>query len=521
MRIQSLLLLAVCSSLTLARSTQHVGKQLPQQKRSPPITPRTVSPGTNKGAAKYLNDRTQKFSVNGTNIPDVNFDLGESYAGLMPISDSSDEDRELYFWFFPSTNPEADDEITIWLNGGPGCSSLEGLLQENGPFIWQYGSGPEAVQNPWTWVNLTNMIWVEQPVGTGFSQGKPSATSEEDVAEQFLGFFKNFLDTFDFLDKKVYITGESYAGYYVPYIADAMYKANDTKYYDVQGIMIYDPSTSSDAIQQQVPAVAYADHFAPVFGLNDTFTADIHNRSETCGYKSYLNDYLVYPPKGPLPPPPDGSAEGCDLWTDIYNAVININPCFDIYEITTTCPLLWDVLGFPGSFDYVVEGTQIYFDRPEVKTAINAPNVKWMECTNKNVFVDGGDKSPPSGLSILPGLIEKNKRTIIGHGLLDYILISNGTLLMIQNMTFNGEQGFTAPPSDPFYVPFHSEASLATLAGAGTLGTTRTERGLTYVEISLSGHMVPQYAPSAAYRQLEFLLGRVDNLSSEEPFTTQ
>jgi hypothetical protein len=59
----------------------------------------------------------------------VDFDIGESYAGLMPISKAANESSQLYFWFFPSENPEASDEILIWLNGGPGCSSLEGLLQ--------------------------------------------------------------------------------------------------------------------------------------------------------------------------------------------------------------------------------------------------------------------------------------------------------------------------------------------------------------------------------------------------------
>lgn len=191
-----------------------------------------------------------EFAVNGTGIPDVNFDIGESYAGLLPISTAANETRELYFWFFPSENPAASDEITIWLNGGPGCSSLEGLLQENGPFLWQYGTFA-PVANPYTWVNLTNMVWVEQPVGTGFSQGVPSATSEADVASQFLGFFKNFVDTFALQGRKVYIAGESYAGYYVPYIADAMFNANDTEHFNIESILIYDPSTSTNAVQEQ------------------------------------------------------------------------------------------------------------------------------------------------------------------------------------------------------------------------------------------------------------------------------
>lgn len=95
------------------------------------------------------------------------------------------------------------------------------------------------------------MVWVEQPVGTGFSQGTPTATNEDEVAAQFLGFFKNFVDTFALQGRKVFITGESYAGYYVPYIANAMLNANDTTYYDVQSIMVYDPSTSTDTVQEQ------------------------------------------------------------------------------------------------------------------------------------------------------------------------------------------------------------------------------------------------------------------------------
>lgn len=87
-------------------------------------------------------------------------------------------------------------------------------------------------------------------------------------------------------------------------------------------------------------------------------------------------------------------------------------------------------------------------------------------------------------------------------------------------MTWGGLQGFQSAPSDPFYVPYHNEVSDSTLAGAGVFGTTITERGLTFVGIDLSGHMIPQYAPSAAFRQVEVLLGRVSSLSSNDPFTT-
>lgn len=64
--------------------------------------------------------------MNGTAgaIPEVTFDIGESYAGLMPISSASNETGELYFWFFPSENEQAGDEITIWLNGVSSSMSI-------------------------------------------------------------------------------------------------------------------------------------------------------------------------------------------------------------------------------------------------------------------------------------------------------------------------------------------------------------------------------------------------------------
>jgi carboxypeptidase D len=284
----------------------------------------------------------------------VNFDIGESYAGLLPISSAPDAGK-LYFWFFPSSNPNATDDLTIWLNGGPGCSSLEGFLQENGPFLWQYGTF-KPVKNPWTWVNLTNMLWVEQPVGTGFTQGVSTETSEEEVAKSFLGFFKNFADTFNFKNKKIYITGESYAGMYVPYIADAMFNKNDTTYFDVHGTMIYDPSINSDAGQlcsrilvkfisltipsvlANVPAVPYVNAFDNIFNLNDTYMADLQDRHKKCGYADFIDKYLVFPPvPGKMPSAPQTRRPGCNIWRDVQNAVTKVNPCFDVYDISTTC----------------------------------------------------------------------------------------------------------------------------------------------------------------------------------------
>ncbi|KAI4730906.1 alpha/beta-hydrolase [Aureobasidium sp. EXF-10728] len=519
--------LLLASSAIAGRSPQHVNKKLPERIRREPAGLPAV--GLDKRAATKKkhhiipqNKNTTKYAVDGTKIPDVNFDIGESYAGLMPIS-SQQNASELYFWFFPSEDSHASDEILIWLNGGPGCSSLEGLLQENSIISWNYGTYA-PVKNNYAWSNLTNTIWIEQPAGTGFSSkgSTPPATSEEEVAEQFAGFWKNFIETFGLQHKKVYITGESYAGFYVPYIADNFIRKNDSALYDVHGIMINDPSISYDVVLQDIPATPFVDYWGGLFNLNQTFMDDIHNRSEACGYTAFMEEALTFPPKGLLPAPPnaDYSMPGCELWNDIFSAVSLVNPCFDIYQIATTCPVLWDVLGFPGSFDYLPQGAEIYFNRTDVQKAINAPIQEWEECTSGILRTD---TSEYTSLSVLPKVIEHTNNVIIGQGMLDYIVSYNGTLMAIQNMTYNGAQGFSQAPEtwDDFFVPYHSELNQGNLAGSGAMGKYHTERGLTFVTVQLAGHMIPQYSGSSSYRILEKLLGRVKTLGTETNFSTQ
>ena len=307
---------------------------------------------------------------------------------------------------------------------------------------------------------------------------------------------------------------------YCPYIASAMLDTNDKTYYDIKGMIIYDPSIIDGRLQGDITAVPFVEYHRSLFPFNDTYWAELHEMDEKCGFVAYREKYLTYPPAEHIPSELPGSGVGCDgLLFEIDDAISLLNPCWDTYHVATTCPLLWDNLGFPGSFDYLPNGASIYFNRTDVKKAINAPeNVPWAECGG-SVFIDG-DSSPPSANTVLGGVIDRTKNVIIGHGELDMFLITNGTLLGIQNMTFGGKLGFQRRPTEPFYVPYHHSHEDSALAGAGVFGTAHTERGLTYVGVNLAGHMIPQYAPSAAYRHLEVLLGRVDSLSSTDPFTT-
>ncbi|KAI0729999.1 Alpha/Beta hydrolase protein [Fomitopsis betulina] len=454
-------------------------------------------PGTVKNIT-FSNPRASEFYVDGATIPLVDWDAGPSWAGLLPISNNTNETRQLFFWFFPPGPEGSLDDLIFWTNGGPGCSSLEGLLQENGPISWSWGQA-KATPNQYSWTNLSSILYVEQPVGTGFSQGTPDINNEEELAEQLVGFFQQFFEVFTELKgKNLYLTGESYAGTYVPYIANYIYDNPDSVPLPLKGFWISDPSVSWDVVQEEIPAVAFVHKYENVFALNQTFMEYLDQTAAACNYTGYMEKYVTYPPEGLLPLP--GSSvefdDGCDVWDAIFSAALLVNPAFDIYRIFDTWPILWDVLGFPGSFPQT-QVSPLYFNRDDVKAAIHAPlDVDWTECSNVNVFPNG-DSSLPPALSVLPSVIERSERAVIVHGLADFILIADGTRIAIQNMTWNGLQGFQTPiQNDSFIVD-----------GMGALGNVHSERGLTYFEVALSGHMIPQFSPVAALQIMQYLMG--------------
>ncbi|KAK2059143.1 serine carboxypeptidase [Colletotrichum caudatum] len=493
-----------------------------------PVLPQKLQ----RRASRFSTDETKPFAVNGTGFPEVHFDIGESYAGLLPISDDPNETRKLFFWFFPSTAAETPEEVTIWLNGGPGCSSLSGFLTENGVFTWEDGT-LAPVQNPYAWTNLTNMLWVEQPVGVGYSQGVPSISNEVELAAQFKGFYKSFVDTFQTNDWKTYITGESYAGYYVPYIADGFISAKDTEYFNLAGVAINDPLIGDSTMQADVVAVPYAEYWHNLLYLNETYLKDLRERHVSCNFSSYLDTYFRFPPpQAPFPVLPDPYADEtfkCGLFEAVNDGAMEVNPCFNIYHITDTCPIPYAHLGIVNQGDYTPQGAQIYFNRTDVKEALHAPlDSNWMQCTDINVFgrgnesSDAGDDSiDPVSAGVLQRVVEYTNNTIIGNGDLDYILATNGTLFAIQNMTWNGAQGLSEYPSKPVYVPYHRDYNQGALAGMGLQGVWTSERGLTFYTSRLAGHELPGYTPGVGFRMLEILLGRVKDFSSTERFTTQ
>ncbi|PON20892.1 carboxypeptidase cpdS precursor [Trichoderma gamsii] len=477
---------------------------------------------------RFYNSVTKGFYVNGTTLPEIDFDVGDSYAGNLPISNKRNESDELFFWFFPTVNQEYQDdkEIVIWLSGGPGCSSMMALFLENGPISWQPGT-LEPISNPFSWHLLTNVVWIDQPVGTGFSKGNPSITDEDGLAEQFKGFWRNFVDTFGLHGWKVYIAGESWAGMYGPYISSHFIDAKDTDYFDVQGLIIYDGNLFGQTVHSTIPILPFVTRYQDILPFNDTMLSSFRHVHEDCGFTDYFEKYLVFPPVGIQPDlTPVQNNDTCyKFWDNLVDAASAESPCFSPYNIIDRCPYPYDAIVNPAN---PTNGSNSYFNRAEVKRAIHAPDgFDWTPCF-LGVFPSGIDNSSFSGFKQLPHVIDTTRNVILAQGGVDAMFPINGAVLGIQNMTWGGELGFQYQPQDPFYVPNYGLNSTGTgftgygsnsPASFGVLGTTHHERGLTLVATKLAGHQGPGYAPAASFRHLEKLLGRVKSLSGTEPFT--
>ena len=130
-----------------------------------------------------------------------------------------DDDKHLFFWWFESRNDPVKDDVIMWLNGGPGCSSMTGLLMELGPCrINNHGNG--TVNNPHSWTNNASIFFLDQPVGVGFSYGDKTVGTTRDASHDVYAFMKIWEEAFPkYKGNSFHIAGESYGGHYVPVFA--------------------------------------------------------------------------------------------------------------------------------------------------------------------------------------------------------------------------------------------------------------------------------------------------------------
>jgi carboxypeptidase C (cathepsin A) len=151
------------------------------------------------------------------NLPDAPAFTTNMYSGYLPVTDT----KSLHYVFAESENDPSTDPVVIWFNGGPGCSSMLAFMQENGPLA--IDDGEDYIKtNPFPWNTKANMLWIESPAGVGYSlAGTEEDLNQNDMtqSEDALAALKQWFGKFpEYLPNKLFVSGESYGGIYVPYL---------------------------------------------------------------------------------------------------------------------------------------------------------------------------------------------------------------------------------------------------------------------------------------------------------------
>ncbi|KAI0675837.1 alpha/beta-hydrolase [Trametes maxima] len=252
-------------------------------------------------------------------LPDITFPFPHSYAGSIGVNRPDHPNNTLFFWAIEKENGSLavaagernDVPVGIWLNGGPGSSSMLGFVYENGPARLQ----PDGsfTSNEYSWDKLADYIWVDQPVGTGYSTADSDGYVHD---EDEMGFLENLVKVFPSLKTRpIYLTGESYSGTYIPYIMKTYFGLADPPV-NIVKFAIGDGTVGSEVVFQHLPTVTTIETYPQLIGYDPEVFEWFREQEHLCGYD--LN--FTYPQNGHFPdlqpiPPSDPNRAGFSDFT--------------------------------------------------------------------------------------------------------------------------------------------------------------------------------------------------------------
>ncbi|ARZ71687.1 hypothetical protein SMD11_6111 [Streptomyces albireticuli] len=406
-----------------------------------------------------------------------------SYSGYAHIDSTENPGTEnhLFYWFFESQtcNPHvaaADQQalitstpLLIWLNGGPGASSLLGLFLENGPLsIGDDAAGTVSVTSN-TWNQEAHVIYWDQPLGTGYSYSDAGeqVKDEKALARMFWeGLQKFFAMHPEYLRCPLYVCGESYAGKYVPAIAleiDERNRRHEGEHLDLQGISVGNGWIKPELSLRVLIDYAYTTGF---LGISQK--------------ESLYEDYAVF--QATL-----GERKmkrATKLGNDLVAKVLAYGGNFDLYDVRR-----WD--------DLPMGALRAYLDSEAVKKALHVhTDVTWQCADNDGPVAEALVKDNMADASHLyTELADKGCKTLLYTGNFDTACGYQSTEEILDDlMRRKGAQEHAEWRNAPRLI--------WTQAQGNPKGFVRRHGTLTQVSIPDSGHQVPAFQPQVCREML-------------------
>ncbi|XP_041996822.1 serine carboxypeptidase-like [Salvia splendens] len=423
----------------------------------------------------------RRFRFPNSVDPNAAEELGH-HAGYYKIEHS--HAARMFYFFFESRN-STTDPVVIWLTGGPGCSSEMALFYENGPFT--IADNLTLVRNEYGWDQVSNIIFVDQPIGTGFSYSSDKRDirhNEHDVSDDLYDFIQAFFTEHpELANNDFFITGESYAGHYIPAFAGRVHRGNkegEGIHVNLKGFAMGNGLTDPG-----IQYAAYAD-YALDMGILTQSEHDRINKVlplceaaiKLCGTDGTLSCMAAY-----------------FVCNTIFSSIISHAGDVNYYDIRKKCI---------GSLCYDFSNLEKFLNEKPVRTALGVGDIEFVSCspTVYQAMLMDWMRNLETGI---PALLEDGIKMLVYAG--EYDLICNwlGNSRWVHAMQWSGQNDFESSPEVPFQVD-GSDAGLLTSYGP-----------LSFLKVHDAGHMVPMDQPKAALEMLKrWMKGSLSQLTAEQ-----
>ncbi|XP_029000461.1 cathepsin A-like [Betta splendens] len=398
----------------------------------------------------------------------------------------------LHYWFVTSQRAPSKDPLVLWLNGGPGCSSLDGFLSENGPFHVD-DNGATLYENPFSWNKIANILYLESPAGVGYSYSDDQkyATDDDQVADDNYRALQSFFAKFpNFTQNEFFIFGESYGGIYAPTLS--LRVATGAAKINFKGFAVGN-GLSSFALNDQ--SLIYFGYYHGLFG--ETLWRDLNinccdkgscnfydSSSETCKtlvivafgivYNSGLNEYALY-----MDCQGQRSSRAYEWAMSLLYK--NYRQHSHKFQHQVTPGSLGEV---PPCINSTAQTT--WLNRGDVRKALHIPDTlpPWDICS----AAVGGN------YTVLYPTVKAVYLKLLSLGL--RALVYNGDTDMACN--FLGDQWFVEDlglKATTKYQSWRYEDQIA--------GFFQQFGNITFLTVKGAGHMVPQWAPGPAFQMFQ------------------
>ncbi|XXG87183.1 hypothetical protein AAC387_Pa11g1934 [Persea americana] len=404
--------------------------------------------------------------------PNVSF---RQFAGYVDVDEKNGRS---FFYYFAEAEKDSDKKpLTLWLNGGPGCSSVGGgAFTELGPF-YPTGDGRGLRTNKYSWNKVSNLLFVESPAGVGWSYSNTTsdyncgdASTAKDNLLFLLGWYKKFPE---YKSRDLFLTGESYAGHYIPQLAVAVLNHNQHSTgfkLNLKGVAIGNPLLKLD----NDTAATYEYFWSHGMISDENFLA-ITNECDFVDYSDECNNAL------------EEANKVVGGYINYYDVILDVcYPSIVEQELRLRKSATKMSIGVDVCITYE---RHFYFNLPEVQQALHANRThlpySWSMCSGL-VNYTSADISTNT-LPLLKTIVQNHIPVWVFSGDQDSVVPLLGSRTLIRELANDLKFKVTVP-----YGAWFSK---------GQVGGWAVEYGnlLTFATVRGAAHMVPYAQPRRAF----------------------